>query len=144
MGRRQSANLKVSTKKGYIRLMETELSESIESREPLADHKDRLAHELLEEITAKWPLSVMRVLAQAQGPLRFSRVLERVAGISQKVLTQALRTLERRGLITRTLYPQVPPRVEYEITPLGVDLLAQVLSLWGWIQGRLPEFAAAG
>jgi DNA-binding HxlR family transcriptional regulator len=85
----------------------------------------------------------MRVLAQAQGPLRFSRVLERVEGISQKVLTQALRTLERHGLITRTLYPQVPPRVEYELTPLGVDLLAQVLSLWGWIQGRLPEFAAA-
>jgi DNA-binding HxlR family transcriptional regulator len=124
--------------------MVTELrSKSIEFPEPPSEKEGRLAHELLEEATAKWPLSVMRVLAQAQGPLRFSRVLERVEGISQKVLTQALRTLERHGLITRTLYPQVPPRVEYELTPLGVDLLAQVLSLWGWIQGRLPEFAAA-
>jgi DNA-binding HxlR family transcriptional regulator len=124
--------------------METDLlSNSAEFDEPLSNSEGLLAHALLEEVTAKWPLSVLRVLAQAQGPLRFSRVLERVEGISQKVLTQALRTLERYRLITRTLYPQVPPRVEYELTPLGVDLLAQVLSLWGWIQGRLPEFAAA-
>jgi DNA-binding HxlR family transcriptional regulator len=119
------------------------LSKAVEFPEPSSLEQGRLTHELLEAVTAKWPLSVMRVLAQAQGPLRFSRVLERVDGISQKVLTQALRTLERHGLITRTLYPQVPPRVEYELTPLGVDLLAQVLLLWSWIQGRLPEFAAA-
>jgi DNA-binding HxlR family transcriptional regulator len=119
------------------------LSESVEFGQPISDGEGRLAHELLEEVTAKWPLSVMRVLAQARGPLRFSRVLERVDGISQKVLTQALRTLERHGLITRTLYPQVPPRVEYELTPLGIDLLLQVLSLWGWIRGRLPEFAVS-
>jgi DNA-binding HxlR family transcriptional regulator len=120
-----------------------QVSQSVEFREPSSADQGRLAHELLEAVTAKWPLSVMRILAQAQGPLRFSRVLERVDGISQKMLTQALRSLERHGLITRTLYPQVPPRVEYELTPLGADLLAQVLSLWGWIQGRLPEFAAA-
>jgi DNA-binding HxlR family transcriptional regulator len=124
--------------------MVTELpSGPVEFGEPTSEGEVRLAHQLLEEVTAKWPLSVMRVLAQARGPLRFSRVLERVEGISQKVLTQALRTLERHGLITRTLYPQVPPRVEYELTPLGVDLLVQVLALWGWIRGRLPEFASA-
>jgi DNA-binding HxlR family transcriptional regulator len=137
--------LKESIEKGYTYLVVTEpLSKPVEFREPLSENEGRQAHELLEAVTAKWPLSVLRVLAQAQGPLRFSRVLERVEGISQKVLTQALRTLARHGLITRTLYPQVPPRVEYELTPLGVDLLAQVLSLWGWIQGRLAEFAAAG
>jgi DNA-binding HxlR family transcriptional regulator len=124
-------------------MVTNEPPKTVESCETSSLDQGRLAHELLEAVTAKWPLSVMRVLAQAPGPLRFSRVLERVDGISQKVLTQALRTLERHGLITRTLYPQVPPRVEYELTPLGVDLLAQVLSLWGWIQGRLPEFAAA-
>jgi DNA-binding HxlR family transcriptional regulator len=124
--------------------MVTELSSGpVEIRESTSEGEGRLAHQLLEEVTAKWPLSVMRVLAQARGPLRFSRVLERVEGISQKVLTQALRTLERHGLITRTLYPQVPPRVEYELTALGMDLLVQVLALWGWIRGRLPEFAAA-
>jgi DNA-binding HxlR family transcriptional regulator len=118
-------------------------SPAVQFHKPSIEDEGLPAHELLEAVTAKWPLSVMRVLAQAQGPLRFSRVLERVEGISQKVLTQALRALERHGLITRTLYPQVPPRVEYELTPLGADLLAQVLSLWRWIQGRLPEFAAA-
>jgi DNA-binding HxlR family transcriptional regulator len=129
---------------GYTYQMVTEqLSEPVEFREPMSEGQGRLAHELLEAVTAKWPLLVMHVLAQAQGPLRFSRVLERVEGISQKVLTQALRTLERHGLITRTLYPQVPPRVEYELTRLGADLLVQVLSLSDWIRGRLPEFTAA-
>jgi DNA-binding HxlR family transcriptional regulator len=112
-------------------------------RETMTQAEDRLAREVLQTVTATWSLSVMRVLAEANGPLRFSRVLERVEGISQKTLTQTLRTLERDGLITRTLYPQVPPRVEYELTALGLDLLAPVASLWRWIAGRLPEFAAA-
>jgi len=105
--------------------------------------QDRLAREVLESITARWSLSVLRVLAEAHGPLRFSRVLERVEGISQKALTHTLRTLERDGLLTRTLYPQVPPRVEYELTTLGRDLSVPVASLWRWIAGRLEEFAAA-
>jgi DNA-binding HxlR family transcriptional regulator len=109
----------------------------------LTQAEDRLTREVLERITARWSLSVMRILAEANGPLRFSRVLERVEGISQKALTQTLRTLERDGLITRTLYPQVPPRVEYELTTLGRDLLVPVASLWRWIAGRLPDFAAA-
>jgi DNA-binding HxlR family transcriptional regulator len=105
--------------------------------------EDHHAREVLERVTARWSLSVMRILAQADGPLRFSRVLERVEGISQKALTQTLRTLERDGLITRTLYPQVPPRVEYELTTLGRDLLVPVASLWRWMAERLPDLAAA-
>ena len=105
--------------------------------------EDQLAREVLERVTARWSLSVLRVLAEANGPLRFSRVLERVESISQKALTHALRILERDGLLTRTLYPQVPPRVEYELTTLGRDLLMPLASLWRWIAGRLPDFAAA-
>jgi DNA-binding HxlR family transcriptional regulator len=119
-------------------------SESFNLLGSITEAEDQLAREVLERVTAKWPLSVMRVLAEAKGPLRFSRVLERVQGISQKVLTQTLRTLERDGLITRTLYPQVPPRVEYELTTLGGELLVQVVSLWRWIVGRLPDFATDG
>jgi DNA-binding HxlR family transcriptional regulator len=118
-------------------------SESFNFRETMTQAEDRLARDVLHTVTASWSLSVMRVLAEANGPLRFSRVLERVQGISQKALTQTLRTLERDGLITRTLYPQVPPRVEYELTALGSDLLVPVASLWRWIAGRLPDFAAA-
>jgi DNA-binding HxlR family transcriptional regulator len=111
--------------------------------EGLTQAEDRLAREVLERITARWALSVMRVLAEANGPLRFSRVLERVEGIGQKALTQTLRTLERDGLITRTLYPQVPPRVEYELTALGRELLVPVALLWRSVAGKLPDFAAA-
>jgi DNA-binding HxlR family transcriptional regulator len=109
----------------------------------MTDAQDALVHELLERVAGKWPLSVLHVLAEAKGPLRFSRVLERVEGISQKVLTQTLRAMERDGLITRKLYPEVPPRVEYEITALGRDLLLEVVKLWRWIVGRLPAFEAA-
>jgi DNA-binding HxlR family transcriptional regulator len=111
---------------------------------PPEAQREGLARDVLERTAAKWPLSVLRVLAQAKGPLRFSRVLERVAGVSQKTLTQTLRTLEHDGLITRTLYPQVPPRVEYELTAFGGELMVQLESLWCWIGGRLREPDGAG
>ena len=124
-------------------MVTTQTYELFNFHDTLTQTEDRLAREVLERITARWSLSVIRVLADANGPLRFSRVLDRIEGISQKALTQTLRTLERDGLITRTLYPQVPPRVEYELTTLGHELLAPVASLWRSIAGKLPDFAAA-
>jgi DNA-binding HxlR family transcriptional regulator len=109
----------------------------------MTDEQDEMAREMLESISSKWPLWVLQVLAARDGPLRFSRLAERIDGISQKMLTQTLRKLERDGLVTRTLYPQVPPRVEYEITALGRELLSQVLPLWRWIVEHLPAFEAA-
>jgi len=108
----------------------------------MSDEQDARARQMLERAAAKWPLRVLHVLSEADGPLRFSRVLQRVEDISQKVLTQTLRTLESDGLVIRTLYPQVPPRVEYELTPLGRELLTQVVSLWRWIVIHLNEFDA--
>lgn len=108
----------------------------------MTDEQDARARELIERAAAKWPLRILHVLSDADAPLRFSRLLERVEGISQKVLTQTLRTLESDGLIIRTLYPEVPPRVEYELTPLGRDLLMQVAALWRWIVGHLNDFDA--
>jgi DNA-binding HxlR family transcriptional regulator len=118
-------------------------SEPFKFHETLTQVEDRLVREVLERVTGRWSLSVLRILAEVNGPLRFSRVLERVEGISQKVLTHTLRTLERDGLLTRTLYPQVPPRVEYELTPLGRELMGPVASLWRWIAGRLLDFESA-
>ena len=106
----------------------------------MTDAEDVATRQLLAQVAAKWPLQVLQVLAAAKAPLRFSRVLERVEGISQKVLTQTLRQLEADGFVTRTLYPQVPPRVEYELTPLGGDLLYAIQPLWFWLYERLPEF----
>jgi DNA-binding HxlR family transcriptional regulator len=108
----------------------------------LTDAQDARARQMLERAAAKWPLRILHVLSEAGGPLRFSRLLEQVEDISQKVLTQTLRTLENDGLVTRTLYPQVPPRVEYELTPLGGELLAQVVTLWRWIVEHLDQFDA--
>jgi len=70
-------------------------------------------------------------------------VLERVEGVSQKVLTQTLRKLERDGLVTRTLYPQVPPRVEYQLTDLGQALLQQVAPVWRWVAENIAAFETA-
>jgi DNA-binding HxlR family transcriptional regulator len=109
----------------------------------LTDADDDLAREVLSHAAGRWPLWVLYVLAENGAPLRFSRVLERVEGISQKVLTQTLRRLERDGLITRTLYPQVPPRVEYDLTPLGRDLLHQVTPVWRWVAEKVGAFGAA-
>ena len=107
----------------------------------MTDAEDEAVRTMLERLSAKWPLAVMQVLAEEGKPLRFSRVAERVGPISQKVLTQNLRMLEREGFVIRKLYPQVPPRVEYEITQLGVDFLVQTNSVWHWLIDRLPLFA---
>jgi DNA-binding HxlR family transcriptional regulator len=109
----------------------------------VTEGQELLGRELIGHVTGKWPLWIMFVLAENEAPLRFSRVLERVEGISQKVLTQNLRSLERDGLVTRTLYPQVPPRVEYNLTPLGHELLVQVAPLWRWIAAHFGAFEAA-
>ncbi len=109
----------------------------------LTEAQEELGRELMERIAGKWALWVLYVLASADAPLRFSRVLERVEGISQKVLTQTLRHLERDGLVSRTLYPQVPPRVDYEMTPLGRELLLQIMPLGRWITDHLGAFEGA-
>ena len=106
----------------------------------MTEAEDEAVRTMLERLSAKWPLAVMQVLAEEGAPLRFSRVAERVGPISQKVLTQNLRMLEREGFVLRKLYPQVPPRVEYEITQLGVDFLVQTNPVWHWLVDRLPLF----
>ncbi len=103
---------------------------------------ERLARDILARASDKWSLWVLYVL-HIGGKMRFSRVLERVEGISQKMLTKTLRQLERDGFISRTMFMEVPPRVEYELTALGYALQAKLLPLWEWIMLTLPDFKAA-
>ena len=79
------------------------------------------AREMLARVGDKWSVYVIHVLGHA-GTLRFNELRSQVAGISQRMLTVTLRGMERDGLVTRKVYPEVPPRVEYALTPLGSTL----------------------
>jgi len=86
--------------------------------------------QILDRVGDKWSLLVMRELAERR--MRFTEVLRSVDGISQRMLTRTLRELERDGLITREVFAEVPPRVEYEVTQLGLTLLPHVRALAEW------------
>jgi DNA-binding HxlR family transcriptional regulator len=109
----------------------------------LSDEQDQLVREIVTQISEKWTLWTMSVLAAAGVPMRFSRVMEQVEGVSQKSLTKTLRQLENSGLVTRVVFAEVPPRVEYEITQLGEDLLAQLHPVWLWTVMNVKKFEAA-
>ena len=99
--------------------------------------------ELMAGLSDKWSLWTMGVLAKANAPMRYTRLMERIDGITQAALTKTLRQLERDGLATRQLYPEVPPRVEYTITPLGADVMRHMEPLLTWVAGSAGEFQAA-
>jgi DNA-binding HxlR family transcriptional regulator len=109
----------------------------------LSPEQDVLVREIVTQISEKWTLWAMAVLAEAGVPMRFSRVMERVEGVSQKSLTKTLRQLERGGLVTRLVFAEVPPRVEYRITKLGEDLLAQLHPVWLWTVANVKRFETA-
>ncbi|MEC3977980.1 winged helix-turn-helix transcriptional regulator [Amycolatopsis sp. H20-H5] len=87
---------------------------------------------VLGMLTNKWTLLTVAALRLHEGPARFAALRRRLAGITPKMLTQTLRALERDGLVTRTVYPTVPPRVEYALTALGVsaDGLLEAVGVW--------------
>ncbi|HEY0264641.1 MAG TPA: helix-turn-helix domain-containing protein [Granulicella sp.] len=108
----------------------------------LTDAEEALLREVISRVMEKWALWALSELAQ-HGPLRFSRLMERVEGVSQKSLTATLRHLERDGLITRTVTVQVPIRVDYDATPLGRAMVAEIHPLWHWAAVQRKSFAVA-
>src|ERR1700688_3180992 len=100
------------------------------------------AREILARVGDKWSVYVIHVLNDA-GTLRFNELRSRVAGISQRMLTVTLRGMERDGLVTRTVYPEVPPRVEYRLTELGSTLRQLVRGLVEWSGAHLTEVDSA-
>lgn len=96
--------------------------------------------ELLARLGDKWSMLVIMSLAQAEGNcLRFSEIKHHIAGISQRMLTTTLRYLERDGIVTRRVYPEVPPRVEYRLTQRGTSLLVPVKSMVTWVEQEWPQ-----
>ena len=108
--------------------------------ETLTEAEDALTREMVSRISDKWSLWTMSVIAEVRQPMRFSRIMEQVEGISQKSLTKTLRGLERDGLITREVFAEVPPRVEYAITALGSEMLDNIAPLWLWVAKRVRRF----
>lgn len=97
---------------------------------------------ILERIADKWTALIIGILAQSERR-RFNELRRMIGGISQKMLTQTLRDLERDGLVKRTIYPEVPPRVEYELTRLGRTLCAPLGSLTQWAHDHIDEVKRA-
>ena len=105
--------------------------------EPTTDHRTverarcaRLIRESLSVLSSKWAVGVL--LALGDGPRRYHEILGELETISEKVLTQTLRGMERDGLITRHVHAEVPPRVEYALTPMGVTLAGPMKALGNW------------
>ncbi|MFE9258852.1 winged helix-turn-helix transcriptional regulator [Streptomyces sp. NPDC006879] len=102
---------------------------------------DSLAREIFSDVANKWALLIIEGLGERT--LRFSALRDEVEGISHKMLTQNLRTLERNGLVERRVYPTVPPRVEYTLTEPGRALRATVDAMCEWTQRHLGHIDAS-
>ncbi|MEQ1369412.1 helix-turn-helix domain-containing protein [Acinetobacter schindleri] len=95
------------------------------------------SREILEHLANKWSILVLRCLSD--GVHRFSELKQRIEGVSEKMLAQTLKMLEQDGFILRTVYPVVPPKVEYQLTITGSQAAEKIMNLVGWLERSLPE-----
>ena len=107
---------------------------------PHTDGSCRAVASVLARVGDKW--SVLVIMMLIDGPQRFNELKRKIGGISQRMLTLTLRGLERDGLVTRTVFPTIPPRVDYELTDLGRGLSKPVKALGQWAFEHLPEIGA--
>jgi DNA-binding HxlR family transcriptional regulator len=108
---------------------------------PPADSDPRveaLVNELIGRVADKWTMIILEVLTE-HGELRFTQLFRQVSGISQKMLTQTLRQMERDGMVTRTVHAVVPPRVDYRLTDLGASLGTAFCGVWIWAEENLTR-----
>ncbi|GIH16461.1 winged helix-turn-helix transcriptional regulator [Rugosimonospora africana] len=97
--------------------------------------------EVLDRVGGKWSIGI--IVEASQAPVRFTELERTVEGISRRMLTLTLRNLERDGLLTRTVYPTVPPKVEYRATPMALELYDTLVALTGWADRHRETIAAA-
>jgi DNA-binding HxlR family transcriptional regulator len=99
---------------------------------------EKLVVDLIGRVADKWTMIILEVLVE-HGELRFTQLSRFVTGISQKMLTQTVRQMERDGLLRRKVHPVVPPKVEYKITELGLTLSAAFCGVWLWASDNLQK-----
>ena len=98
---------------------------------------------LLQLLSGRWAFPVLYQLLRAQRPIRFGQLQRAVGRVTQKELTKTLRVFEERGLVERQVFPEIPPRVEYRLTPLGASLGEPLCGLARWAEAHLEEIRAA-
>ena len=103
---------------------------------------EALVNDLIGRVADKWTMIILEVLSE-HGTLRFGQLADLCGGISQKMLTQTLRQMERDGLVTRTVYGVVPPKVEYSRTELGETLGGAFCGVWEWAEKNLKRVERA-
>lgn len=99
---------------------------------------EALVNDMIGLVADKWTMIILEVLV-ANGETRFSEIGRRAGGISQKMLTQTLRQMERGGLVIRTVHPVIPPKVEYRLTDLGDSLAGSFCGVWLWAEQNLER-----
>ncbi|WP_240700225.1 winged helix-turn-helix transcriptional regulator [Sphingomonas gei] len=103
---------------------------------------DALVTDVIGRVADKWTMLILEALAEHEH-LRFTHIAKLVPGISQKMLTQTLRQMERDGLVDRTVHAVIPPRVDYRLTDLGETLGAAFCSVWLWAEANLERIETA-
>lgn len=111
---------------------------SKKSLEKCTNHDDCPVRNVLARFGDKWSLLIIKLLGK-EGVMRFNELHKAIDDISQKMLTVTLRTLETDGLVSRTVFPEVPPKVEYAITPLGESLMPHIDGLANWAHENMEE-----
>ena len=109
---------------------------------PVDPKVEALVNEVIGRVADKWTMIVLEVLTE-HGELRFTRLGDLAGGISQKMLTQTLRRMERDGLVVRTIHPVVPPKVEYRLTELGFSLAEAFCGVWLWAEKHFKTIEAS-
>ena len=120
----------------------SELRNELRNIPPTAPAIDKLVEEIIGRVADKWTMLLIEILTEKQC-CRFSELARECEGISQKMLTQTLRALERDGLVTRTIYPVVPPKVEYRLTELGLGLSKAFCGVWLWAEANFDTIEKA-
>ena len=108
----------------------------------LREDDDGVRREVLAHAGSRWSLGILHALG-VYGTMRHAEIKRQMAGVTQRMLTKTLRSMERDGLVVRREFGEIPPRVEYELTPLGMGLLIRMSPIWTWVVENVEDFRKA-
>lgn len=108
----------------------------------LREDDDGVRREVLAHAGSRWSLGILHALG-VYGTMRHAEIKRQMTGVTQRMLTKTLRAMERDGLVNRREFSEIPPRVEYELTPLGMGLLIRMSPIWTWVVENVEDFRKA-